>query len=123
MGMTTRRILVSNVTDAEQVIRGSTAWLNDPGATQVGVGVAPTERGDSVVVILLGGQVTEASAFDEHLPVADKAPRPKELQLISNSLNLKPKTLQLASKPLGVDKQAVGFETQDVGVDKQAAGS
>ncbi len=72
--MATRRILVSHVTDAEQVIRGSTAWLNDPSTTQVGVGVAPTERGDSVVVILLDRKVAGASALDEHLPVANRAP-------------------------------------------------
>ena len=57
--MATRRILATHVADAGEAARGNTAWLQDPSTTQVGIGVAPTDRGDSVVVILLGRSVTE----------------------------------------------------------------
>lgn len=72
--MGSRRILVSHATDAEQTARATAAWLNDPSVTQVGIGVAPTERGDSVVVILLGKQVAGAVVAGAHIPTAQAPP-------------------------------------------------
>lgn len=56
-----QRVLTTHVTDAEQVTRRNMALLKDPNMTQVGVGVALTDQGDSVVVILLGRQVADAT--------------------------------------------------------------
>src|SRR5207249_1720043 len=60
--MVVQRIMKTHVTNAGQATRGTTDRLNDPSTTQVGIGVSLTERGDSVVVILLGRQVTDAGA-------------------------------------------------------------
>ena len=57
-----RRVVATHVTNGESVMRGNASWLQDPNITQVGVGVASTERGDAVVVILLGRSVSAGTA-------------------------------------------------------------